>query len=197
MRRVGLARPLLASALLLRTALTPATAMAEAMAVPAERQVTIIFKVLTYDRQLEARAGAELVVGIVHDPTDKDSATAADEIQTTLFKFAGKTVRSLPIKYFLIEYSKPADAEAFIKAKNINMLYVTPGLSKNLPEILKIAQTHHIPTVTGVPEYVRRGVSLGIGLRQDQPQILINLASSRAEGIEFDASLLRIATIVQ
>jgi len=197
MRRVGLARPLLACAMLLRTALTPASAMAESMAVPAERQVSIIFKVLTYDRQLEARVGSELVVGVVHDPTDKDSATAADEIQTTLYKFTGKTVKSLPIKYFLIEYTKPADMEAFVKAKSINMLYVTPGLAKNLPDILKIAQTHHITTATGVPEYVRRGVSVGIGIRQDQTQILINLAASRAEGIEFDASLLRIATIVQ
>jgi hypothetical protein len=43
---------------------------------------------------------------------------------------------------------------------------------------------------------VRRGVAVGIGLDQDKPQILINLASARAQGSDFDASLLRIATVL-
>jgi hypothetical protein len=50
--------------------------------------------------------------------------------------------------------------------------------------------------VTGVPDYVRRGVAVGIGVVQDKPQVLINLAAARAEGSDFDASLLRIATIL-
>jgi len=40
-------------------------------------------------------------------------------------------------------------------------------------------------------------VAVGIGVRQDKPQILINLASARSEGSEFDASLLRIATVLR
>jgi hypothetical protein len=40
-------------------------------------------------------------------------------------------------------------------------------------------------------------VSVGIGVADNRPQILINLASTKAEGSEFDASLLRIATVLK
>ncbi len=172
-------------------------AAAESMAFSAEIQVPLLLKILTYDRQLEAKAGTDLVIGIIHDPADRDSSKAADEIATTLYKFAGKTVKRLPIKYFLIEYTKPADLEAFVKAKGINMLYVTPGVSRALPDIIKLSQARHLTTTTGVPDYVRKGVAVGIGERQNKPQILINLPASKSEGSEFDASLLRIATVVQ
>src|SRR5215813_3012517 len=114
---------------------------AESMALSADVQVPLLLKILTYDRQLEAKAGADLVIGIVHDPTDKDSAKAADEIASTLYKFAGKTVKKLPIKYFLIEYTKAAELESFVKAKSINMLYVTPGVARALPDIIRLSQT--------------------------------------------------------
>ncbi|MBI3932740.1 MAG: YfiR family protein [Acidobacteria bacterium] len=175
--------------------LSPAAAPAEW--IPAELQVTLIFKILTYDRQLEAKAGKDLVIGIVHDPSDRESAKAADEISSTLFKFAGKTVKKLPIKYFIIEYTRPSELESFIKAKGINMLYVTPGVARSLADIVKIAQANHITTATGVPDYVKRGVAVGVTERQNKPQILINLPASKSEGSEFDASLLRIATVVQ
>jgi hypothetical protein len=38
---------------------------------------------------------------------------------------------------------------------------------------------------------------VGVGRSQERAQILINLTSSRAEGCEFDASLLRIATVLK
>jgi hypothetical protein len=76
------------------------------------------------------------------------------------------------------------------------VLYVAPGVAKNLPAIVKVSQANHLTSVTGVPDYVRKGVAVGIGVVQDRPQILINLASSKSEGSEFDASLLRIATVL-
>lgn len=178
-------------------ALLPRPAHTQGMAIPAEMQMTLIFKILTYDRQFEAKAGTELVIGIVYDPSDPASRAATDEVVSTLYKFSGKTVKKLPIKYFTIEYTTPKDLEAFIKAKGINMLYLAPGVTKSLPDVLKISQARRITTATGVPDYVRKGVSVGIGERQDKPQILINLPSSKSEGSEFDASLLRIATVIQ
>ena len=102
MRR-HLTRALLAGLLLAACPGGPVSA--QAMAVPADLQVPLLLKILTYDRQLEAKAGSDLVIGIVHDPSDRESAKAADEIASTLYKFAGKTVKKLPVRYFLIEYA--------------------------------------------------------------------------------------------
>jgi len=188
--------PLPRHATLLLLALLALPATAEEMALSAENQLPLLLKVLTYDRNLEQKAGKELAIGIVHDPSDHDSAKATDEISSTLFKYGGKTVKKLPLKYFTIEYTSPADLERIVKSKGISVLYVAPGVAKNLAAILKVSQSLHLTSVTGVPDYVRKGVAVGIGVVQDKPQVLINLASTRSEGSEFDASLLRIATIL-
>jgi hypothetical protein len=189
-------RAALLSIALLLIALLALPSAAEEMALSAENQLPLLLKVLTYDRNLEQKAGNELAIGIVHDPSDRDSAKATDEIASTLYKYGGKTVKKLPIKYFTIEYTNPPELERIVKSKGISVLYVAPGVAKSLPAIVKVSQTLHLTSVTGVPDYVRKGVAVGIGVVQDRPQILINLASSRSEGSEFDASLLRIATIL-
>lgn len=174
----------------------PRPARAQGMAVEAGLQVPILMKVLAYDRQFDTKAGAALTIGIIYAPSDGASSKATGQISDTLFGFAGKTVRKVPIKYFQVEYTGVGELETFVKAKGINAFYLAPGLDKALPAILKLAQARGITTLTGVPDYVKRGVAVGVGMGSDKPQILINLASARSEGSDFDANLLRIATVL-
>lgn len=174
-----------------------AVTAAEPMPLRADLQVPLILKVLTYDRHFESKAGREVGIGIVYNPEEPDSVAAANQIFETLFRFADKTVKRLPIRRYLLEYSSPEKLERSISEREISVLYVAPGNAKNLEVITRLSQARSVTTTTGVPDYVRRGVAVGIGLSDDRPQILINLASARAEGSEFDASLLRIATVLR
>jgi hypothetical protein len=169
-------------------------AAAEPMPLSADLQVPLILKVLTYDRHFEAKAGRELFVGVVYDQADPDSLKAASSIFETLLRFSGKTIKRLPIRQQLVPV---ANLTRIVPAMGISVLYVAPGNARNLAALTRFSQENHVTTVTGVPDYVRQGVALGIDVAQDRPQILINLASSKAEGSEFDASLLRISTIVK
>jgi len=170
----------------------------EGMDQPASVQVPIILKVLTYDRQFEARNREAVVIGIIHDPTDPDSARAMNDVSDTLYAVRDKTVKRLPIRYFQIEYTGPRDLERFTEQKSISVYYITPGLSAAaVAQILKVSRARAITSITGVPALVESGVSVGIGERRGRPQILINLPASRSEGCDFDASLLRIATVIK
>jgi hypothetical protein len=51
-------------------------------------------------------------------------------------------------------------------------------------------------TLTGVAEYVRAGIAVGIGVRDDRPEILVNLAAARAAGADFSAQLLLLARVI-
>jgi len=184
------------AALVLLLLALAAPALAEEMALPVDQQVPLLLKVLTYDRNFEAKAGEELAIGIVYDPADRASAAATEQMGQTLFRFADKTVKKLPVRHYTIEYTTAAELEAFVKARGIGLLYLAPGTSRFLADVLEVARSRQVTTATGVPDYVRRGVAVGVGLVQDRPQIFINLAASRAEGSDFDASLLRIATIL-
>jgi hypothetical protein len=182
--------------LLLILFLLPLPSVAQPMSLPAESQVPLLLKVLTYDRHFETRAGQEVVVGIVFVPGDAESQAAANDVGETFFKFKGKTVKKLPVTYVMVEYKSAAEVEKLIKAKGVNVLYITPGNAKNLEQLVRISQANGVTTATGVPEYVKKGVAIGVGQRPDKkPQIHINLSSSKSEGSEFDASLLQIATV--
>jgi hypothetical protein len=169
----------------------------EDMAVAADRQVPLLLKILTYDRRLETRVGQHLVIGIIRSPTSAVSAKACEEVFAVLQSYLGKTVKQIPLDYQWSDYSGAEKLLAWAKAKKVGVFYVAPGNEKNLVAILKVGQENGISSMTGVPAYVERGVAVGIGERQAKPQILINLESSRREGSEFDASLLRVATVVK
>ena len=171
---------------------------AQGMVQPASVQVPIILKVLTYDRQFEARTREAVTIGIIHDPTDPVSARATSDVSDVLYEARDKTVKRLPIKYFQIEYTGRADLDRFSEERAISVYYLTPGLSSPaIAQILEVSRARSITSMTGVPELVEAGVSVGIGERRSRPQILINLPASRSEGCEFDASLLRIATVIK
>lgn len=191
LRRLGL---VLGLAVLVRAGVAAA---AEPMPLTPDLQVPLILKILTYDRHFEAKAGPELVIGIVYAPADPSSVKAANDVSDTLYRFAGKTVKRLPIRYFLVEFTTPENLERSIAQRSISVLYVAPGNARNLAGISKVSQARGVTTTTGVPDYVKRGVSVGIGVADERPQILINLPSTRSEGSEFDASLLRIATVLK
>lgn len=173
------------------------TAGADSMAVPADRQITLLLKVLTYDRQLEAKAGDELVIGVVSVPTDPESAKASQQVQKTLHGFLGKTVKKLGLQFFVHDYDTPEKLEDWVKRRKIDVVYLAPGNAGNVDAIVAVTRRLKVTTATGVPGYVERGVAVGIGERQSKPQILINLASARQEGSDFDSSLLRIATVIK
>jgi hypothetical protein len=168
----------------------------EEMALPVEKQAELLLTILPYDRNLGQKAGSELAIGIVYDPGDRDSVKATTDLGSVLFKYKGKTVKQLPFKYYTIEYTNAAALESFVKQKGISVLYIAPGNARNLTDILKLSQDLHLTTLTGVPDYVRRGAAVGLAVAQDQTKILINLRSTKAEGSDFEARLLNLATIV-
>jgi YfiR/HmsC-like len=169
---------------------------AEQMTLPVQKQVELLLTILPYDRNLATKAGPELAIGIVYDPTDQNSAKATTDLVTAFFQYRGKTVSQLPIKPYTIEYTNNAALESFVKKMGISVLYIAPGNARNLANLLQLSQELHLTTATGVTDYVKQGATLGMTLAQDRTRILINLQSMRLEGSEFKSSLIRAATIL-
>lgn len=183
--------------LLAALALAGGPLRAEEMPLSPQLQVPLILKILTYDRHFESRFGEELMLGILYAPADPQSVKAANDFSDILYQYAGKTVKHLPVAKVLVEFTTPENLERSIAARNIDVLYVAPGNGKNIAAITKVSRERGVTTTTGVPEYVRSGVSVGLGVSQDRPQILINQPAAILEGSEFDPSLLRISTPVK
>ena len=172
-------------------------AAAEPMPFPPDVQVTLLLKILTYDRSFQVKAKSGVYIGVVYVAADAQSVKTKDEILKTLQLVSDHTIKNLPIRFQAVEYRDGAGLEKVVRT-GINVFYIAPGNSDSLNQLIHTSHTHGITTATGVPEYVQRGVTIGIGIKPDKkPDILINLPSSRSEGSDFDASLLRIATVVK
>jgi hypothetical protein len=185
-------------ATVLAALLCPRAAATEPMPFPADVQITLLLKILTYDRSFQAKAKSAVTIGVVYVAADPESVKAKDEILNTLKLVADRTIKNVPIRAVALEYRDPAGLGKIVQKAGINVFYIAPGNADSLRELLRVSHTQGITTATGVPEYVLRGVAIGIGIKADKkPDILINLPSSRQEGSEFDASLLRIANVVK
>jgi hypothetical protein len=169
----------------------------ESMPVPADLQVPALLKVLAFDRNFDKRGWTTLRIGIVFVGSDPASSKARSDILDVFKRSSDKTLRNLPISVAAVEYRSDSQIEDVVKTSQFNVLYIAPGNARNLPKLLQVSQSQQIITTTGVPDYVQKGVAVGIGVRQDRPEILINLQSSKSAGSEFDASLLRLRGLVR
>ena len=169
---------------------------AELMPVPADLQIPLIFKILTYDRLLEERGKPELTFAVLYSP-DAASVQAKDDALAILNRIVGKTVKKIPIRFVTIAYTTAAALQASLAESRVDVLYISPGFSERLDELSAVCEQNHVITATGVPEYVGKGVGIGIGLHQNKPQILINLPACKRGGSQFDSSMLRIAQVIK
>jgi len=170
----------------------------EEMPVPPKVQVPLILKVLTYDRNLKQKAGTNLVIGILYDSHDDNSKKTRNEISQVLDSLSDKTISGVRFSYGYLDYSSADELKNAINANGVKILYITPGNKSHLSSIIKISQKNKILTMTAVPEYVNKGISVGIGLKENnKPEIWINLSSAKAEGSDFSADLLKLCRVLK
>lgn len=164
---------------------------------PVKVRVAILFKTLTYDLNLKIRCPRGLHIGVVGRLGNESSMSIAKETIVEIKTNAGKKVKGLGI---LVEPLMVAGMEGLKKAveeKEINMLYLSPGLSNMLEPIVKFAKQNKIVLLTGESKHVQKGAAVGAVLRNKKPKILVHLKSAGAQGAKFDARLLRLVEVVK
>ena len=57
--------------------------------------------------------------------------------------------------------------------------------------------TNQVLSVTGNPDFVPQGVTLGIAIEDKKPKILLNLTSSKNEGINWNPAILKVAATIK
>jgi hypothetical protein len=172
-----------------------AAAAAQEMQVPVATQIQLFLKVLTFDRQMRSRAGTEVVVGVAYQSGSRASAIAGD-VALRALGLAHDSVDGLPVRAVAIDLDNEALAGALAKYR-VAVLYVAPLRGVDVASIASAARAAHVMTMTGVPDYVARGLSVGVRLQRDRPKLLVNLTASKLEGSDLSAELLKLAVVTQ
>ncbi len=169
----------------------------EEILVPMRVQVPILMKILTFNRAMKFEQGSQLTIGILYQRGLRKSSDMKDEFiqiikDGSTFKLNGITVRGIPI-----DLEEENDIEKYCLTNKVDVIYVTSIRSFSLESIITLSRKNHILSMTGIPEYVEEGISVGIGIRGEKPEILINRNAAIAEGAEFTAQLLNLSKIIK
>lgn len=169
-------------------------AIGQEVDVPVNTQVPIFFKILAFDRNLQTKAKDEINIGIVYQGKFNLSRDIKDSFVSELDNLVDNKIQELPVKYFPIDLDLQ-NLETAIKNKKINIIYVTPLRAFDIKKITTLSRQYQVCTLTGISEYVEKGIAVGIDVKGDRPEILINLQAAKSENSDFSSQLLKLAHI--
>ncbi len=161
------------------------------MALPVDLQFSLFYRILTYDRTLERRLAGGLVIGIVYQHRFRSSALAREQA----LRQQPPAGVGFQARFVSIDLDEGVDLASVVAEAGCDVLYVAPLRAVGIRTITAVSRARGLLTLTGVADYVEAGLAVGVGLRGDRPEILVNVAASRAEGADFSAQLLRLARI--
>ncbi len=171
--------------------------VAQTVEVPVELQHSLFMKILSFDKNIKARAGSEIIIGIIYQKNFKISLDTKDEILKAFSKSPVKDINNIPVRFVPIDIDEETDLGASVTKYGISVFYVAPLRATQLSSIIALARSKQIRTMTGVPDYVVSGLALGIGAKGGKPLILVNLAAAKMEGANFNSQLLKLAKIIE
>ena len=170
-------------------------AAAQEIAVPVRAQYLLFLKILTFDRNLDQRVNGDLVIGIVYQRRFRRSLHVRDALLNAVKESKIADVAGHQIRVVSIDLESNTDIRKAIREHRVNALYIAPLRAVDIKSISKVSREAKVLTMTGVPEYVEEGIAVGIGLRGEKPEILVNLRAAKAEGVDFHAQLLKLAKV--
>ena len=141
----------------------------------------IILKIMMLDRELQAKCGGEIVVGVIGS---RGATRAFSALQGEPIDKDG-TVRVVRV----VELKKLPPA--------VQPTFVFAGKNADPKLVTKYTRDKNVLSVTNVPDHVNAGVTLGIGVENNRPKVLLNLTGSEAERMSWDPKILKISKTIR
>jgi hypothetical protein len=148
------------------------------MPVPTSLQVALFKKIFEYDRTLPTQRSVR--VAVVHEGPESEST------RQIVKEFRSGGVEAIALSVEVLETT----------LGSVDVLYVAPGVDPD--RVQGFCARERVLSVSGLPELATTGkVSVGIGLKEQKPEILVHIRRVKSEGHELASGLLSLATVVR
>ncbi len=170
---------------------------AEAAELGPKQIALLILRVLAYDRNLKARSdGKTASIVVLFQEGNQASESLQIDMENALEDLSsGAIISGLAVKVTSYAYANPAALDARLASLRAVALFVCSGLGDAIPNISTVARKRSVLSFTLNTAFVKSGLSIGFANADDRVHIVVNLPATRAEGVDLDASLLRIADL--
>lgn len=153
-------------------------------------------KVLSYDRNLQARTRGKLMLGILYRPEREESERARGLMQTAFYERASRaSVQGMTLSVTSIAVGDVRTLQKRLQDAGVTLLYLTPGLEDLAGAINPIALALKAPTLSGRRSLIDSGAAIAVITKDDKPGIVVNLPVAKALGMDLDTLLLRLAEV--
>ncbi|MFN8359249.1 MAG: YfiR/HmsC family protein [Candidatus Kapaibacterium sp.] len=169
--------------------------IAQETAISVSSHVPILCKVLSFDRNLKQQSRGVITIGVVYQSKFRVSLNTVNDLQRYFTENPVK-ISGQQVVLKLIDISED-NLNTVLNSDNFTVLYIAPLRAYNVANLHLVCSSKKIRTITGVPEYVEAGISVGVGTKGNQAEIIINRTSSISEGADFSAQLLKLARIIE
>ncbi len=176
--------------------ISPGDGFSQGVEVPISIQCQLFSRVLLFDFKLTARAGDTLVIGIVFQSSNRVSELAKEQCEGNFNEIARKPIQGLPLVIRPIDLSLNEKLDSQVVANQADIILVTPLRAYPIEKVTAISRAYKRLTLSTVTDYVEAGLSIGIDMKNEKPEIVVNLPASRLEGAELSAKLLKLCRVV-
>lgn len=138
---------------------------------PAEIQAALTLKLLAFHEKLSS--SGDITIYVVN----------GSEYAQILKKAIGKPIGSSKLTSVIEGENLPEQKPSVI--------YI--GSSSKLDDMLSYCRSNSTLSITGNPDLISKGVTLGFGVSNEKPKVLLNLSSSKMENIDWNPAILKVA----
>lgn len=142
---------------------------------PFPLQAALFLKLLAFDKNISS--GGSVTIHVVDAP----------EFAAEMKKAEGKPIGSAKLEKVTAGDNLPSEKPSVI--------YI--GSSGKLSDVLKYTKENKVISITGNPDLVSKDVTLAVGTSGGKPKIMLNLSSTKDEGIEWNPAILKVAATIK
>jgi hypothetical protein len=163
--------------------------------VPADLQVALFAKILSFDRNLAARSGSVIEIVVLYQVNNPQSREVGQGFATAFAK-APVLISSRAVKVVAVGIEKAFDAAAAMQDRDPDVVYIAPMRALDVSEVIHAVADYGAIAITQARDYVQKGAAIGVELEGGRPHILVNLLAARAQRMDLSAQLLKLAELV-
>ena len=167
-----------------------------ALGVPAKQQAELLAKAGKYDRQMVNRAVEGRLRIVMAARTGSSESREFSLLARKRLAELGR-IGELELELEAIEVERATDLAPRLHAGDVAIAYLSTGLRSHVAALADQLGGRSVLTVAAAPEYVELGAVLGFDLVNGSPSLLVNLRRARSQRVEFHASFLKLASIIE
>ena len=169
-------------------------AYADEVSVPVDLQVQLLDRIVRYERSFTAQTSPVHVL-VVTRPSSSESVRVSAQLVARVRQAGRLGGRPATVDTTLFTNANALATTA--RSSTARLVYLTPGLGPDARSIATSMESLDVITVSAVGADVDRGIVLGFELVSSRPRVAVNLASARAQRLQFSAQFLRLARVVR